>query len=150
MYNWIHNLPDGTFVLGDSGFGITPKLMTPFDCSQVEFDPYKRGNFNFQLSRARVRIEQVFGIIKRIFPYLAFPRLCTDYRKHILITECLFIMYNILIDLEEIDTSNISRTCHLYTNSNVNELEEQIDILKNQHEQIASLKGYDFLNTSEK
>ena len=95
-------------MLGDSGFGITSRLVTPFDQFQVEYDPILKGKFNYELSRARVRIEQVFGILKRKFTYLGYPRLCFNFDKHIDITESILILFNILISINETNTSNIN------------------------------------------
>ena len=103
MYSFIHALPDGYFVLGDSGFGIEPRLMTTFDKSQVNYLPYERGQFNYQLSRALCKIEKVFGIGKKKFKYLASPAKL-DWDKHIKIVNAILVLYNIAIDMNEIDT----------------------------------------------
>ena len=135
------------FVLGDSGFGITPHLITPFDVSQVQFSEHLRATFNYQLSRIRVRIEQVFGIIKRLFPFLAIPRLFHTFEKHCNCTEALFVLYNILIEIGAIDTSNISNTVEQFSKDST--LEDAIQNLKDQHEQLQLQKAYDFLSNND-
>ena len=45
-----------------------------------------------------------------MFPFLAYPRLCKEFQKHVDITESMFILYNILIEIKEINTSNIATT----------------------------------------
>lgn len=54
-------------LLGDSGYGITPWLLTPFD--EVR-NPRER-NFNLTHAQERVIIERVFGQMKRRFPILS-------------------------------------------------------------------------------
>ena len=107
MYQWIHNSPRDYFVLGDGGFGITKYLVTPFDASQVASDPIRRNSFNYQLSAGRVRIEQVFGIRKKIFPILASAKHC-DFVKHTDIVECCCVLFSILIEIQDINTSNMT------------------------------------------
>ena len=72
-------LPHGYFVLGDLGFALTPKVIIPYDQSQVTYNIQQRSRFNYELSRGRVRIEQVFGLLKKIFPYLGIQ----DYVFHL-------------------------------------------------------------------
>ena len=115
MYRWIHSLPSGMYVIGDSGFCITPKLIVPYTESQKAYDISKRTLFNYQLSKIRVRIEQCFGIIKRIFPFLAFPKLCYDFKKHTEITECLFVLFNIFLDIGAINVDNLQGTINIYS-----------------------------------
>ena len=119
----------GLFVLGDSGFAITPRLITPFDQSQVEYDPEIKGKFNYELSRARVRIEQIFGILKKKFPFIGYPRLCYSFEKHVNITESILILFNLLISINEINKENISRQVY---EANA-DLETSIEELKEQH-----------------
>ena len=128
---------------------MTPKLIVPFGASETAFDPDRRRNFNYELSTGRVRIEQVFGIIKRIFTCLALPKLCS-FEKHNDITEVCFILYNIFIDLNEIDTTNM----HLNETSFENQdndmlLTDCIANMQDQHRIISMSKGYTFLRTSD-
>ena len=62
------------FVVGDSGFEITNKLINTYTILQMRTNALKKERFNYYLSRVRVRIEQLFGIVKAIFPYLGYLR----------------------------------------------------------------------------
>lgn len=55
-------------LLGDSGYGISPYMMTPFADPDT---PVKR-SFNRAHTRNRVVIEQAFGQLKRRFPILRY------------------------------------------------------------------------------
>lgn len=121
MYDWIHSLPPDRYVIGDSGFAITPKLIVPYSESQKAFDPFDRGMFNYQLSKIRVRIEQTFGLIKRIFPFLGFAKLCNDFNKHTDTTESLFVLFNIFLEIGAINTDNLQNTINMYAAFNVND-----------------------------
>ncbi|XP_056636881.1 putative nuclease HARBI1 [Diorhabda sublineata] len=54
-------------LLGDSGYGITPWLLTPFDESRNA----REKNHNSTHAQERVIIERVFGQMKRRFPILS-------------------------------------------------------------------------------
>lgn len=54
-------------LLGDSGYGITPWLLTPFD----EPRNARERNYNSTHAQERVIIERVFGQMKRRFPILS-------------------------------------------------------------------------------
>ena len=120
-------------MLGDSGFGITPHMITPYSESEVAYDP-RRGYFNYNLSSARVRIEQVFGVAKRVFPYLAYPRQCKNFGKHTDIVKALLVLYNIFIDISEINTNNIRATVNNYcTNSTIESYINEAEELHREH-----------------
>ncbi|XP_046684659.1 putative nuclease HARBI1 [Homalodisca vitripennis] len=53
-------------LLGDSGYGIAPWLITPYKPPQNE----QQRNFNLQHAMERVVIERVFGQLKKLFPVL--------------------------------------------------------------------------------
>ena len=55
------------FLLGDSAYGLSASLMKPF--SDMSSDPKER-HFNKELSRARVKIENAFGIMNGRFRIL--------------------------------------------------------------------------------
>ena len=54
-------------LLGDSGYGITTWLLTPFDKPRNA----REWNFNSTHAQERVIIERVFGQLKRRFPILS-------------------------------------------------------------------------------
>lgn len=59
---------DGAFcLLGDSGYGLSPWLITPFQQPRNVQDRY----FNLTHSQERVIVERIFGQVKKGFPILA-------------------------------------------------------------------------------
>eukprot|EP00834_Sanchytrium_tribonematis_P004174 NODE_190_length_13461_cov_0.525595.p10 type:complete len:148 gc:universal NODE_190_length_13461_cov_0.525595:4834-4391(-) len=124
--------------------------MTPFTASQVNFDPYRRTKFNYELSRARVRIEMVFGLLKRIFPYLSVPKE-SEFQKHTKFTRSLFILYNIMISIKEINTSRIEQLAEEYPFENQSQ-SECFETLQMLHRSFIAnpdgtrRSGYDFMN----
>ena len=58
----INDLEDG-FLIGDSGYGCEPFLMTPYPRPSTQHQEA----FNEALGKTRVKIEQSFGIFKRRF-----------------------------------------------------------------------------------
>eukprot|EP00834_Sanchytrium_tribonematis_P005686 NODE_361_length_8796_cov_0.460274.p7 type:complete len:130 gc:universal NODE_361_length_8796_cov_0.460274:1322-933(-) len=97
--------------------------MTTFDKSQVAYLPYERGQFNFQLSKARCKIEKTFGILKKKFRYLARPSKIS-WARHIKLVNSILVLYNLGIDYQDIDTA-----CFEY-NSNEEFYNNQLDQLR--------------------
>ena len=60
IYPWIHHLPYRCFVLGDSGFGITPQMMTPYAESKIAYDS-RRGYFNYDLVQHELELKSPYG-----------------------------------------------------------------------------------------
>ena len=58
----LKELEDG-FLIGDSGYGCKPFIMTPY----LHHGKQHQEAFNEALGKARVKIEQSFGIFKRRF-----------------------------------------------------------------------------------
>ena len=56
------------FLLGDSGYGIAPYMMTPYSDPNTPAERY----FNLEHARNSVVIEQAFGQLKRRFPILRY------------------------------------------------------------------------------
>nr|CAH7732281.1 unnamed protein product [Callosobruchus chinensis] len=85
-------------LLGDSGFGIAPWLMTPF---RTPNNPQQQA-FNNLLTRERVIIERCFGQVKQRFPILQYKiRLATEKVPHII--ACCFILHNVAKYLKDSD-----------------------------------------------
>jgi len=61
------NRPVAPFLLGDSAYPLSSSLIKPY--SDMSFDPKER-HFNKELSRARVKIENAFGILNSRFRIL--------------------------------------------------------------------------------
>nr|CAH7744593.1 unnamed protein product [Callosobruchus chinensis] len=85
-------------LLGESGFGIAPWLMTPF---RTPNNPQQQA-FNNLLTRERVIIERCFGQVKQRFPILQYKiRLATEKVPHII--ACCFILHNVAKYLKDSD-----------------------------------------------
>ena len=76
------------YLLGDKGFALTTRLVTPFWESSTTASRNLRNTFNAALSSQRVQIEHVFGLKKERFSGIK----CIDRRNwrlgHILIEVC--------------------------------------------------------------
>ncbi|CAH2015864.1 unnamed protein product [Acanthoscelides obtectus] len=77
-------------LLGDSGYGISPSLLTPFRQPQTESER----RYNRLHSKERVVIERVFGQLKQRFPILA-NRIRLPIRNVPKIIICCAILHNI-------------------------------------------------------
>lgn len=93
-------LPQGHHVLADSGYGILPSVMTPYN----ELDEggalfVKQACFNFNLSSTRMVIEGAFGLLKERFRILknALEERARTVSVRIIVA-CL-VLHNLLIDL---------------------------------------------------
>ena len=74
IYEMLSNGHYNSLLLGDSGYGIAPFMMTPFD---NPITPVER-RYNVMHARNRVLIEQSFGILKRRFPILRYGVMPVD------------------------------------------------------------------------
>lgn len=137
----MHSLPQQYFILGDSGFGITPSMMTPYSDSEIAYNQ-RRAAFIYNFNFARVRIEQLFGILNRMFPYLVFPRQCKEFAKHTEFVKTLLIIYNILMDLNEINTANIRSTVEMFCSSPF--VEQMIGTMEQAHRDNLNNGGYNY------
>lgn len=70
--------------------------MTPYNY----LDSVKKQNFNNSLCRARVSIEQTFGILKRRFPCLSQGMRMSPEKAAIITIACV-VLHNIAIDRKE-------------------------------------------------
>ncbi|XP_064646190.1 putative nuclease HARBI1 [Lineus longissimus] len=85
-------------LLGDSGYGIAPYMMTPFTDPNTPAERY----FNREHAKNRVVIEQAFGQLKRRFPILRYGvRLKLDNVPKCIIS-C-FVLHNIAKVLNDAD-----------------------------------------------
>lgn len=90
-----------SILLGDSGYGITPFLLTPY----LQCENAMALNYNKLHCKARVIIEQTFGQLKRRFPILHYGiRLKLQSAPQVII--CCCVLHNIakkLNDIEDFD-----------------------------------------------
>jgi hypothetical protein len=100
IYKAPHNyFTDDQYLLGDCGYPLNIRLITPFR------KPYKekceKEVFNYRLSKARVKVEHANGILKERFQVLkGFRNLikkAKDFEHVNNIVECCIILHNILI-----------------------------------------------------
>jgi len=64
--NFLKNRTQSTVLIGDSGYGIAPWIITPFENPTTD----AQINFNAVYAKERVIIERCFGQLKRRFPIL--------------------------------------------------------------------------------
>jgi hypothetical protein len=72
-------IPDGKYYLGDAGYALSTKVLTPYRRTRYHLKEWKRGNarpqnakelYNLRHSSLRNAIERIFGIVKRRFRVL--------------------------------------------------------------------------------
>ena len=61
LHEWLQQLPDSYFLIGDNAYTLQRNLLIPFDGKQRE-QPNNR-TYNFYLSQQRIRIEMAFGLL---------------------------------------------------------------------------------------
>lgn len=89
IYPIMYNNQERVCLLGDSGYAITPWMLTPFQNPATNIERY----FNKIHARERVIIERCFGQLKRRFPMLNYTiRLKTD--RICRYSMCGFILHN--------------------------------------------------------
>jgi len=76
-------------LLGDNGYPLRPFLMTPLLATRTDAER----RFNTALSRARVKIEHTFGVLKRRFPCLTLDLRLKVQTSLRVITACA-VLYN--------------------------------------------------------
>ena len=61
LFDYIKQLPDGYYIIGDAAYSVGEKMLTPFTGGHRS-DPEKDA-YNFFLSQLRIRIEMSFGLL---------------------------------------------------------------------------------------
>lgn len=87
-----------TIILGDSGYGISPWLITPYQNPTNHVQQY----FNKVYAKERVIIERCFGQVKRRFPILHY-KVRTALKSVPSIIVCCFVLHNIAKYLKDPD-----------------------------------------------
>lgn len=85
-------------LLGDSGYGIAPFLMTPYPQPETE----QQQRYNVLHARSRVAIERSFGQLKRRFPILRYGIRLQLHKAPTCILAC-FVLHNVAKFLNEED-----------------------------------------------
>jgi hypothetical protein len=88
----------GLFIVGDTAYGLTPYLLTPFDRDEVEADEqHYKDSFNFYLSSCRIVIECAFGEL--IMRWGIFWRtLLFDLKKSGRLIQAAMLLHNFIVD----------------------------------------------------
>ncbi|XP_032238952.1 putative nuclease HARBI1 [Nematostella vectensis] len=87
-----HKSVEDGVLIGDSGYGCKPFLMTPFPHPETP----KQEAYNEALGKTRVKIEQTFGIFKRRF-HLMHTEIRVDPSKATLLIGACAVLHNIAI-----------------------------------------------------
>ena len=61
LRQWVDNLPDKYFLVGDNAYPLSDKLLIPFS-GAMKHVPTNR-TYNFYLSQLRIRVEMAFGLL---------------------------------------------------------------------------------------
>ncbi|GMF30338.1 unnamed protein product [Phytophthora fragariaefolia] len=100
-------LPRGHHVIADSGYGVSPTVITPY-CENDEGGKLTalQANFNFYLSSTRMAIEGAFGLLKERFRILKKPLEERTPSASVRIIVACMVLHNLLIDFQ--DTAPVS------------------------------------------
>jgi hypothetical protein len=71
LFEYIKQLPDGYYIIGDAAYSVGEKMLTPFTGGHRS-DPAKDA-YNFFLSQLRIRIEMSFGLLTNKWRILQAP-----------------------------------------------------------------------------
>ena len=124
------------FLIGDSGYGVKPYLLTPIGNAQT---PAER-LYNEALIRTRNTVERCFGVWKRRFPVLSL-----GIRLHVSKVEGVVIaagvLHNIACDMRD-DIPAVDPAIDLPQNNNVDEPEPHHNANRNEAVRIALVEDY--------
>eukprot|EP00834_Sanchytrium_tribonematis_P004754 NODE_252_length_11723_cov_1.965933.p3 type:complete len:342 gc:universal NODE_252_length_11723_cov_1.965933:10952-9927(-) len=95
---WLDQIGLEYVVVADGGFPIQPNMFVPFDINEIRVCSDVRNLFNLHLSRARVKTEMTFGMIKRRWKFLSFA-VAVSKSMHVKLTKALMIIHNYCIDI---------------------------------------------------
>ena len=103
--NWVDNLPEGYFVIGDNAYTLTNKMLIPFSGADRR-GPISR-TYNFYLCQLRIRIEMAFGRLTTKWRIFRKNLNCTC-EKNAKIIRVGMMLHNFVIDTDYIDTDYIT------------------------------------------
>jgi hypothetical protein len=90
------------YMLGDKGYALTNRMIVPYK-EPLRHDPRAR-RFNKHLSRARVKIEHAFGVLKARFPSLSslpvYIRRADDHTRAVEWISACFVLHNLLLSVD--------------------------------------------------
>jgi hypothetical protein len=93
----------GLFVAGDSAYGLSPFLVTPYDTDELKDDVEgARDSFNFHLSSCRIYIECAFGEVVMRWGIL-WRTLLFDLKKCAKIVQVCMLLHNFILSLRDVD-----------------------------------------------
>ena len=127
---------DGEYLLGDKGFAISENLITPFKENQLGELRFAKTEFNNSLTRCRIVVEHVFGIIKSRFMIL---RSITSrkFSKQKLLIHAGIILHNVCLsyaDDEYYDPSELLPDDEEDSSSSESDSENVLDVRQNQRD----------------
>lgn len=87
------------FILGDSAYPNSRHIVTTYKVGETEADPGIR-KLNYELSKARYRVENAFGLLKGRFLLFDRPIKCAaeDFSFAMHLIASVFVLHNFLID----------------------------------------------------
>jgi hypothetical protein len=111
-------LPDGKFFLGDGAFAASKRMLKPHRLGEILIRLFGTENlpkndqelYNRVFTGLRIRIERVFGQLKKLFKYFKYPK--TSQRKTRVMISALFCLYNYIKE-EDGELSYGARADHL-------------------------------------
>lgn len=128
-------LPNEYFILGDAGYGITERILTPFRSTRYNLKEYSRENgpanykelFNLRHSKLRNIIERTIGILKRRWCILRTPNESLNrlFIKRVIISCCL--LHNFLISQKDMNIDDSIVIDEINTNSETISTEHTFD-----------------------
>jgi len=100
LHDWLDELLDAFYLVGDNAYTLTRKLLIPFSGAQ-KFQPDNR-TYNFFLSQLRIRIEMAFGLLCtkwRIFHSNLDSKFGLEFQSDIIQAACR--LHNFVLDEEK-------------------------------------------------
>lgn len=117
----------GLFVVGDSAYGMSSVLLTPFDTDEVKADREgAKDSFNFHLSSCRIYIECAFGEL--VMRWGIFWRtLLFDLKKNSKVVQCCMLLHNFIVDAREAEDREDDRFFQNFT-VNMDSIQERLTV----------------------